>query len=241
MRKPQTPEERVASFWRKVDRNCAGDCWLWMGAVNRTGYGIVRIGHSGIQTAHRFVFESVHGRIPRGEGHHGTVIAHRCDVRRCVNPAHLFACTQAENLRDCLDKKRGNKARGERSGKAKLSESAVKAIRSLIEDGTDRQKIARAFGITPQSVKDIADGKTWQEITKGEALDVTPAEKDYSWCKPNSGSFKKGSKGNPGPKPEKRTIDYSRARALYSEGLSIRKVARLMNTTHTTVRRAVSN
>lgn len=236
---------REKRFWSRVERGGAGDCWIWLGPINRSGYGLFGLWSNAdrgkVKTAHRYAYELTHGEIPRGSGKHGTVIAHKCDVRRCVNPAHLFACTQAENLRDCLDKGRGNKASGERSGRAKLSESAVTAIRALIKEGVDRQKISRAFGIVPQSVKDIADGKTWQEITNGEAIPLSDAPKDYSWCKPNSGSFKKGSKGNPGPKPELRTIDYSEARRLYGEGKSIRAVARLMGTTHTTVRRAVAN
>ena len=248
MRKRLSPEalreKRIARFWSHVDVRGPSDCWNWKHRVNRSGYGEIRFwgadDRGQYRSAHRFSYELVHGLLPKTPygGYHGIVIAHRCDNRRCVNPAHLFATTQKGNLDDCLTKGRGNKAFGEDAGRARLSEQDVEQIRARAFNGEERGSIADDFGITKQSVVDICSGKTWRHLPH-LPMAVAPTTPDHSNARPNSGSFKPGSKGNPGPKPEKRTIDYAEAKRLHASGLGIREIARRMNTTHTTVRRAV--
>lgn len=235
--------KRLIRFWRNVDRRRNEDCWNWLGPINNNGYGLFGLwahkDRGKVITAHRLSYELHCGPIPKGSGHHGTVIAHRCDNRRCVNPAHLFACTQAENLRDCLNKGRGNKAAGEKAGRAKLSEQTVSAIRRLVEDGTNRKKLARAFNVTPQTITDIADLKSWAKSPSAVAgpLPLVRVERDYSNAKPNSGSFKPGREGIKGPRPELRTADYERIASLLQSGMSQREIARVCGTTHPTVAR----
>lgn len=79
---------------RHVDMT--GDCWLWTAALAPSGYGAVGLGRrsDGITTAHRAVYQEAVGPIPPG-----LHIDHTCRVRRCVNPDHLEAVTQAENNR----------------------------------------------------------------------------------------------------------------------------------------------
>lgn len=75
-------------------------CWLWTGCVNGTGYGTICV-HGKRTLAHRFSFEMHRWVIPEGKS-----ILHTCDVRRCVNPEHLFLGTQKENLLDAQKKGR---------------------------------------------------------------------------------------------------------------------------------------
>lgn len=245
-RKVMDPEARRVMredrFWSRVEKRGPDECWNWKHMRNRSGYGIFRLwgkaDRSKTLTCHRFAYQLAHGGIPKSEaaGFHGTVIAHKCDNRLCCNPAHLFATTQKGNLDDCLAKGRGNKAFGEKAGKAKLAESDVKAIRAAIERGVDRIALSAQYNVTAQAIADIASGKNWRHLSTRRLL-IAPAPKDYSWCKPNSGSFKAGSRGNPGPKPERRTADYDAIRALLGSGASYREIARRTGTTHTTVRR----
>lgn len=239
-------EQRVENFWSRVDVRGPDDCWEWKrGGATRRGYGMVKFyakaDRGKTQLAHRFSYELAYGPIPKGNGIHGTVIAHSCDNPRCVNPKHLRACTQAENLRECLDKGRGNKAFGERSGRAKLTEHAVALVRERIRSGRNAVEISAEFKVHQQNIREIAAATVWKHLDcmRDGALVLTAAPRGPRDAKPNSGSFKKGSKGNPGAKFEWRTIDYAEAKRLHSEGRSIREVARLMNTTHTTVRRAL--
>lgn len=62
-------------------------CWLWL---KGKGYGQ----HKG-KPAHRYSYELHHGPIPQG-----LMICHKCDVKACVNPHHLYAGTALDNARD---------------------------------------------------------------------------------------------------------------------------------------------
>lgn len=74
----------------KIDRS--GSCWIWIGAINPTGYGAVWMdGHA--RRSHRVVYELLVGPIPEGLD-----LDHLCRVRSCCNPDHLEPVTRRENL-----------------------------------------------------------------------------------------------------------------------------------------------
>lgn len=77
-------------FWKYVDKT--GECWEWIGYVSTTGYGALRK-NSVPYYAHRLSYELVFGSIPDG-----LVIDHKCRNKICVNPEHLEAVTQRENI-----------------------------------------------------------------------------------------------------------------------------------------------
>ena len=82
-------------------------CWLWNGGLNPSGYGVLGIiGRN--QRAHRVSFEEFNGKIPEG-----MQVLHRCDVKSCVNPAHLYAGTVQDNANDRVKRGMGRKSRVE--------------------------------------------------------------------------------------------------------------------------------
>lgn len=91
-------------FWSRV-RKIEG-CWLWTAAKLAKGYGVIRDGPGKgvLLLAHRLSWEIHQGPIP-GE----LRVLHLCDNTSCVNPAHLFLGTQADNIKDCVGKGRHHK------------------------------------------------------------------------------------------------------------------------------------
>lgn len=147
-------------FWAKVDRHSGDGCWLWRGATSRGGYG--EISHNGRpQPAHRVAWELTNGPIPTG-----MQVLHRCDVRACCRPDHLFLGSQRDNVNDMIMKGRDaqNPVFGERHGKSKLTAPKVSEIRSLYASGVSQQEIADRFGITRGNVGFIVSHKTWRHV-----------------------------------------------------------------------------
>ncbi|TAM15935.1 MAG: hypothetical protein EPN65_16610 [Pandoraea sp.] len=90
--------EMIAAIERHIERIPEAGCWIWRGALNRTGYGQFSfLGKH--MTAHRASFLAHGGELANGEW-----VLHRCDVRCCVNPAHLYAGTAVDNRRDTLQR-----------------------------------------------------------------------------------------------------------------------------------------
>lgn len=81
----------VERFWKRTIQSADG-CWEWIGGMNEAGYANMSDGRSNL--AHRFAYELLVGPIPDG-----LQIDHLCNVRNCVNPAHLETVTAQENMR----------------------------------------------------------------------------------------------------------------------------------------------
>jgi hypothetical protein len=148
------------SFGEKVDRSPGqgpkGDCHMWTAAVTHTGYGHVYY-EGRVRRAHRVAWHIEHGEWPE------LCVLHRCDERLCVNPAHLWLGTRADNIVDMDAKGRRITARGEGHGFAKLTEADVRAIRSL--RGVERQvDIAARYGISYGHVSMIQRRKKWAHV-----------------------------------------------------------------------------
>lgn len=135
-------------------------CWLWEGGVVHDpkgfgGYGRHRIpGTTKRMLAHRTAYEAYVGQLPA----HMHVM-HTCDVPACCNPDHLRIGTHADNMADKVAK--GRQQRGESSGRAKLTESLVREIRSSTEDAAS---LARRLGVAKSTVVHARTRRTWKHL-----------------------------------------------------------------------------
>lgn len=75
-------------------------CVLWTGAKNSRGYGHRQINGRTVYV-HRLAYEAANGPIPEG-----MMVLHRCDVRSCHNPEHLYLGTAKQNTADMLARDR---------------------------------------------------------------------------------------------------------------------------------------
>jgi signal transduction protein with GAF and PtsI domain len=95
----------------------------------------------------------------------GLDVCHRCDVRACVNPEHLFLGTRAVNMADAVAK--GRTARGERQHLAKLCSDDVRQIRARAARGESGPALAKEFGVSRRAVLSVLTRRTWAHV--GEA------------------------------------------------------------------------
>lgn len=88
LKRDTPPAERVLSRTQMTDSGC----WVWQGATNGKGYGVIRA-HGQQMSVTRIVYEATIG--PVADNHE---LDHLCMVRSCVNPGHLEAVTHRENV-----------------------------------------------------------------------------------------------------------------------------------------------
>lgn len=146
----------VQVFWTRV-RKDADSCWRWTYSLDACGYGRAWNGVRRLP-AHRYSWEQAFGPIPEG-----LVVCHKCDVRACVNPAHLFLGTQADNCKDMYMKGRSYSRAGAGNSNAKLTECWVRCVRALRAEGLSYNQIqGEVPGATWHSVASICQGRTWR-------------------------------------------------------------------------------
>lgn len=105
-----TIEER---FWTKVKKT--DGCWEWQRClIGSMGYGSFWDGERK-WVAHRYSYTLHNGPIPEG-----MCVCHTCDNPKCVNPAHLWIGTKADNNRDKIQKGRYSLWRAEKAGFKRL-------------------------------------------------------------------------------------------------------------------------
>ena len=153
-------------FMDKLREEPNTGCWLWKGHVDSSGYGYMFLG------GHRKAAHRLSWILQRGEIPDGYYVCHKCDIRNCVNPCHLFLGTPSDNARDKVEKNRHYF--GERHHGAKLTSSQVYRIKELLAAGTPQAKIAAAFGVCRATVGNISCGKVWKHVEGPDT--VTSAE-----------------------------------------------------------------
>jgi hypothetical protein len=152
----------IERFLSKISKG--PKCWLWTGYHDPVdGYGRFRL-PTGVTTAQRAAWVLFHGPIPEG-----LEACHKCDVRLCVNPEHIFLGTHQENIDDATMKGAWDRRihptnnRGETNGMAKLNREKVIAIRGMVSRES-RAVVAKRFGVTVQTITNVAHGYRWGHV-----------------------------------------------------------------------------
>lgn len=127
-------------------------CWLWSGTTLHTGYGrIKRWGR--YFYAHRVAYAIQHGVDPGR-----LVVCHKCDTPACVNGAHLFLGTIADNSRDMAAKGRGSKRRV-----PNLTMQQRVHICERLAAGESVRAVALSLGRERKSIRRVRDQATGGE------------------------------------------------------------------------------
>lgn len=138
-------------FWKKVDVRNADTCWNWQGTKVK-GYGVFCFEGKGYQ-AHRMSWNFCHGPVPEG-----MLVLHNCDNRSCVNPKHLYAGTQSDNLMDRAMRNPDNQ--GGYSRVSKFYSGELWLMNKLYRSRRFTQAyISKMFGCSQVCISQIVTGK----------------------------------------------------------------------------------
>lgn len=134
-------------FFEKKENSC----WIWTS-------------HAGKQIANYATF-SFRGKkiksnraswmIYRGEIPKGSYVLHKCDVRSCVNPDHLFLGTHRDNMHDMIRKGRSG------LGRYKLTKAQMLTIREKLSLGATTTGLAKEFNVSSTCIWYIKHNRSW--------------------------------------------------------------------------------
>lgn len=167
---PHYTPKFIERFWSRPDRDggptptdpSLGRCWIWRGA-NNNRYGVTGVRRDGkrIQLyAHRVAYEIANDvTLPNDRN---VCVCHRCDVPMCVNPAHLFLGSRAENSADMAHK--GRSTIGPKNPCAKLTEHDVREIRRRFTNGEKADDLAAAFHVRFQHIYKLVSHQRWKHV-----------------------------------------------------------------------------
>lgn len=141
-------------------------CVEWKKAIDRQGYGRIKQGGK-TYLAHRVSYQLSNGYIPCG-----LFVCHKCDNRKCVNPAHLFLGTHLDNMCDMRAKNRRFVPLGDFHGRSKLDERKAWLIRRFLERhphmprqlGSPYPFLASWFGVGTSAIYSVHVNRTWKHV-----------------------------------------------------------------------------
>jgi hypothetical protein len=143
-----------------LDKN---HCLIWSGAKDKKGYGIISHNKKTFKV-HRLMYEIYYSKSLK-ELH----CLHTCDNPSCVNPLHLFAGTNLDNVKDKINKKRcyTGYQKGESNGASKLKDIDVIEIRKLYNTGEyNTIKLGEIYKVHRSTISHIVNDKTYKHLLK---------------------------------------------------------------------------
>jgi hypothetical protein len=162
---PVLTQQQIDKFWSKVAKAGPDDCWPWQAYIaKKSRYGLTSIKKRKNYVVSRVAYFLHHGIDPGPN-----LVCHRCDVRHCCNPKHLFLGTDVENVRDMMAKGRGAFGKKAWSAQnpehfAKLVAAEVLEMRGESRQGKTSAAIARERQLPYNTVFDLVHYKTWKHL-----------------------------------------------------------------------------
>jgi hypothetical protein len=160
-------------FWSKVNITQDGQCWNWNASINRSGYGQFWLDDK-MRLAHRIAFAIYNNDLSiiyNTKNYHKCnntfkCILHKCDNKKCCNPNHLFIGTNADNIKDKINKNRQQHMRGSSNGYSKLKENDILEIRKnyIPRKNGGMIFLAKKYNVSTTNICDIIKRKTWKHI-----------------------------------------------------------------------------
>lgn len=148
------PPAFTEAFVAKMGEPTAEGCMEWQGSLNDQGYGLSW--RAGERYAHRHSYIIHTGIIPLGK-----LVRHRCDNKKCVNPAHLILGTRRDNAKDALDRKRFSAGSRRRPD---LTDNIVfLARRDFHKNHVRLGAIAESLGMSVSQTSDVMWGRLWRD------------------------------------------------------------------------------
>ena len=160
--RPYTKRGEALAFAQAAAETSTDDCILWPFRLTTDGYGRLTLNGKRLRV-NRLVLELA-GGPPPSPTHEAAHAPGICHTPACVNPRHLRWATHIENMADKvldgthLRPDTAADPRGERNGKAKLTEVKVRAIRA---DERTYREIAADYGIDRSTVSDLKSRRRW--------------------------------------------------------------------------------
>ena len=104
-------QTHIDRFKANADVGDDDECWPWVAGKDDEGYGVYS-GPDGVERATRYAYKLFKGDLDPGD-----VIMHTCNNPSCVNPSHLQAVPQSENMAHKAES--GRAAKGADNGNSK--------------------------------------------------------------------------------------------------------------------------
>lgn len=150
--KKREPKDHRPYFWSYYEYS--SECWNWKRGCNDHGYGMLFYHRKQIG-AHRIAYMLAHNleELPELD------VLHKCDNTRCGRPSHLYLGTHYQNMQDKVAR---NRQKGERQALHKLTDAAVRDIRT---SNLSNKELALKYSVQPGTIRSAKVGINWRHIT----------------------------------------------------------------------------